>query len=128
MVVLVAYATDHGSTAVASPPASQTAFRQGGVDAKARAVTDVLEVARAMKAVVLGSAIHGRKWLYRRGDSSLTETQRRCGERPVWLFSVSTVGDEESMFPPRVANLLRSLRKETPEPGGAGAPTTGQRR
>jgi menaquinone-dependent protoporphyrinogen oxidase len=39
-------------------------------------------------------------------------------ERPVWLFSVSTLGDEESMFPPRVANRLRALRKETPEVAG----------
>ena len=36
-------------------------------------------------------------------------------ERPVWLFSVSTLGDAESMFPPRVANRLRALRRETPE-------------
>jgi menaquinone-dependent protoporphyrinogen oxidase len=34
---------------------------------------------------------------------------------PVWLFSVSTLGDEESMFPPRVATRLRAMRKETPE-------------
>jgi menaquinone-dependent protoporphyrinogen oxidase len=36
-------------------------------------------------------------------------------QRPVWLFSVSTVGDQESMFPPRVANKLRAMRKETGE-------------
>jgi menaquinone-dependent protoporphyrinogen oxidase len=33
----------------------------------------------------------------------------------VWLFSVSTLGDEESMFRPPVAKRLRALRKETPE-------------
>lgn len=33
----------------------------------------------------------------------------------VWLFSVSTVGAEESVFPPGVAKRLRAMRKETTE-------------
>src|ERR1035441_9527860 len=61
MVVLVAYATDHGSTrGVAVRIADR--LRQRGVDAKACAVADVLEVSNC-EAVVLGSAIHGGKWL-----------------------------------------------------------------
>ena len=36
-------------------------------------------------------------------------------KRPVWLFSVSTLGDEDSTVPRRVAERLRALRKETPE-------------
>jgi len=112
MVVLVAYATDHGSTrGVADRIAGRLQLR--GVGAEARAVADVLEVSR-YEAVVLGSAIHGGKWL----PAARQFADRNAAllrERPVWLFSVSTVGDEESMFPPRVANRLRAWRKETPE-------------
>ncbi|HUN30611.1 MAG TPA: flavodoxin domain-containing protein [Trebonia sp.] len=112
VVVLVAYATGHGSTrGIAVHIADR--LRQRGVDAKACAVADVLEVS-SYEAVVLGSAIHGGKWLpeARQFADRNAATLR---ERPVWLFSVSTLGDEESMFPPRVANRLRALRKETPE-------------
>lgn len=112
MVVLVAYATDHGSTrGVADRIADR--LRQRGVDAKACAVADVLEVS-SCEAVVLGSAIHDGKWLPEARQFA-DRNAAPLRERPVWLFSVSTLGDEESMFPPRVANRLRALRKETPE-------------
>jgi menaquinone-dependent protoporphyrinogen oxidase len=115
MVVLVAYATDHGSTlGVAARIADR--LRQRGVDAEACAAADVLEVSR-YEAVVLGSAIHSGKWL----PAARQFADRNAAplrERPVWLFSVSTLGDEESMFPRRVANRLRALRKETPEVAG----------
>lgn len=35
--------------------------------------------------------------------------------RPIWLFSLSTVGDEESMFRPAIAHRMRMMRKETKE-------------
>ena len=112
MLVLVAYATDHGSTrGVADRIADR--LQQRGADAETRAVTDVLEISR-YEAVVLGSAIHGGKWL----PAARQFADRNAAplrERPVWLFSVSTLGDEESMFPPRAANRLRAWRKETPE-------------
>jgi menaquinone-dependent protoporphyrinogen oxidase len=61
MRVLVAYATDHGSTrGVADRIADR--LRQRGVNAEARAAADVLEVSR-YEAAVIGSAIHGGKWL-----------------------------------------------------------------
>jgi len=112
MRVLVAYATDHGSTrGVADRIAGR--LQQRGVDAEARAVAEVLEVS-SYEAIVFGSAIHGGKWL----PSARQFADRNAAslrERPVWLFSVSTVGDDESMFPDRVANRLRAWRKETPE-------------
>ena len=112
MRVLVVYATDHGSTRGVADRITDR-LRQRGVDAEARAVTDVLEVSR-YEAVVLGCAIHGGKWLpLARQFADRNAAPLR--ERPVWLFSVSTLGDEESMFPPRVANRMRALRKETPE-------------
>lgn len=112
MRVLVAYATDHGSTrGVADRIAGR--LQQRGVDAEARAVAEVLQVSR-YGAIVFGSAIHGGKWLpaaRQFADRSAASLR----ERPVWLFSVSTVGDEESMFPDPVANRLRAWRGETPE-------------
>ena len=112
MVVLVAYATDHGSTrGVADRIAGRLQLR--GVDAEARAVAEVLTVS-SYEAVVLGSAIHGGKWLPEARQFA-DRNAALLRERPVWLFSVSTLGDEESMFPPGVADRLRALRKETPE-------------
>ena len=112
MVVLVAYAIDHGSTrGIADRIAGR--LQQRGIDAKACAVADVPEVLR-YEAVVLGSAIHGGKWL----PAARQFADRNAAalrDRPVWLFSVSTLGDQESMFPSRIANRLRALRKETPE-------------
>lgn len=112
MVVLVAYATDHGSTrGVAERIANR--LQLSGVDAEARAVAQALEVT-TYEAVVLGSAIHGGKWL----PAARQFADRNAAllrERPVWLFSVSTLGDDEGMFPPWVANRLRTWRQETPE-------------
>lgn len=112
MVVLVAYATDHGSTrGIADQIADR--LRQRATGAEACAVADVREVS-GYEAVVLGSAIHGGKWLPAARQFA-DQNAAPLRERPVWLFSVSTLGDEESMFPLRVANRLRAMRKETPE-------------
>lgn len=63
---------------------------------------------------VLGSAIHGGKWLP--DAARFIDTHRAdLSSRAVWLFGVSTLGDEESMFPPAVARRLRAMRKDTPE-------------
>ena len=112
MAVLVAYATDHGSTrGIAVRIADR--LRQRGIDAEAYAVTEVPEVS-GYAAVVLGSAIHGGKWLPEARQFA-DRYAAPLRERPVWLFSVSTLGDEESMFPARIANRLRAMRKETQE-------------
>jgi menaquinone-dependent protoporphyrinogen oxidase len=112
MVVLVAYATDHGSTrGIADRIAGR--LQVLGVGAEAHAVTDVPDVS-GYEAVVLGSAIHGGKWL----PAARQFADRNAAplrERQVWLFSVSTLGDEEGMFTPLVASRLRAWRKETPE-------------
>src|SRR6185437_11947164 len=112
MAVLVAYTTSHGSTrGIAIRIADR--LHQQGIDARARAVADVPEVS-GYEAVILGSAIHGGKWLPEARQFA-DRNAAPLRERPVWLFSVSTLGDQESMFPPRIANRLRALRKETPE-------------
>jgi menaquinone-dependent protoporphyrinogen oxidase len=115
VIVLVGYATAHGSTrGVAERIGSR--LRPHRIVADVRPVADVQDLGR-YDAAVLGSAIHGGRWLpdakqfVDRHATALTQ-------RPVWLFSVSTIGDEESMFPPRAARRLRALRKETPEVAG----------
>lgn len=112
MTVLIAYATFHGSTqGVAERIGSRLAL--SGLDTDVRMVGEVKDVA-AYDAAILGSAIHGGKWL-----PQGTDFVRRYGPtlrgRPIWLFSVSTVGDEESMFRSAVAARMRAMRKESPQ-------------
>lgn len=112
MNVLVCYATAHGSTqGVAQRLGKQ--LLQRGLNAEVRAITDAGDPT-AFDAVVIGSAIHGAKWLPTASgyvDGFATELR----DRPTWLFSVSTLGDRESMFPLAVAERLRRLRKQTSE-------------
>ena len=112
MLVLVGYATAHGSTSgVAERIASR--LRNRGLAADLRAVTEVTDLTR-YQAVVLGSAIHGGKWLPE-ASSFADANAGMLRDRLVWLFSVSCVGDEESMFPPAVARRLRTMRGQMPE-------------
>lgn len=112
MSVLVAYATAHGST---REIAERIALRlqEAGLDVVAAPVGPDLEP-REASAVILGSAIHNGRWLpeasgWARRHASVVAA------RPVWMFSVSSVGDEESAFPPRVAALMRRGRKTPKE-------------
>lgn len=112
MTVLVAFATCHGSTqGIAERIADR--LERDGLAAEARPVSDSLDVA-GYDSVVLGSAIHGGKWL-EEGSHFAQQNAVLLSQRPVWLFSVSTVGDQESMFPLSVANKFRAMRKETGE-------------
>ena len=81
--------------------------------AEARPATASVSVAD-YHAVILGSAVHGGKWLPEASRFAM-DNAAELRRRPVWLFSVSTVGDQESMFPRRVAGKLRSMRGETKE-------------
>jgi menaquinone-dependent protoporphyrinogen oxidase len=115
LVVLVGYASAHGSTqGVAERIGDRLQRRGAAVDV--RPVSDVPDPDR-YDAAVLGSAVHGGKWLPAAAQF-VGRNAADLRERPVWLFSVSTLGDEESMFRPRVATWLRALRKETPEIAG----------
>lgn len=115
MVVLVGYATAHGSTQGVAERIAER-LRQRGVTVDLRPMSDVQDLGRHA-AAVLGSAVHGGKWLPP-AKEFVDRNAAGLRERPVWLFSVSTLGDEESMFRPRVAERLRAMRKETPEIAG----------
>ena len=65
-------------------------------------------------AVVIGSAIHGGKWLPAAAEF-MRRDARALADRPVWLFSVSTLGEDSSAFPAAVARRMRAMRKETAE-------------
>lgn len=112
MTILVAYATCHGSTrGVAERIASRLDL--SGVEAEVRSAGDVPSV-DAYEAAVLGSAIHGGRWLPEATELAVGHAPA-LRDRPTWLFSVSTVGDEESMFRPGVARRMRAMRKDTKE-------------
>ena len=112
MQVLVGYATANGSTrGIAERIAN--GLRRQGLSVNVLPMSAVGDV-NGYDAVVLGSAIHGGGWLpeaHEFVERHATDLRTRA----VWLFSVSTLGDEESMFRPRAAERLRRMRKETPE-------------
>lgn len=114
MVVLVGYASEHGSTQGIAERIAQDLTRQG-LAVEISAMADVTDVAR-YRAAVLGSAIHAGAWLPA-GREFVERHADRLRDVPVWLFSVSTVGDEDAMFPDVVASRLRAMRKETAEIG-----------
>jgi menaquinone-dependent protoporphyrinogen oxidase len=108
MVVLVAHASEHGST---QQIAERIAARLGeqAFAAQARSVADVTAVA-GYDAFVVGSAIHGGDWLPE-GAAFLDSHRLALARHPVWLFSVSTIGEQSSAFPPRVARWMRNMMK-----------------
>lgn len=112
MIAVVVYASSNGSTrGIAERIVTRLRLRH--LAAVAREVSEDLEI-RGVDAVVVGSAVHGGKWLPEASHFVFTNA-KALRQRSTWFFSVSTVGDEESMFPSFVANRLRALRKETGE-------------
>lgn len=112
MVVLVAYATAHGATQEVAERIGDRLQRRG-ITVEVRTASDARNTDRYGPAV-LGSAVHGGNWLPAAVQLMRREAASLRG-RPVWLFSVSSLGDEESMFGAWVAKRLRAFRKETRE-------------
>lgn len=84
-------------------------LRESGLAAEVKAISDTQDLA-PYDAFVLGSAVHGGRWL----PEAVAFVERHGSEmagRPTWLFSVSSLGDQSSMFGPRVSRLLRRWRK-----------------
>lgn len=115
MRVAVAYATAYGSTkGVASELAAE--FTRAGIQVEVKPI-DELDALEGYDAVVLGSAIHNMSWLPR-AARFVQEHHLELAARPVWLFSVSSVGDTSSFFGPRVGHLMRRMRKEPRDVAG----------
>ena len=112
MKVFVGYATAHGATQGIAERIAE-GLRMSSLDVEVAPMSAVGGLS-GYDAVVLGSAIHAGNWLPD-GHQFVEREAATLRARPVWLFSVSTLGDEESMFRPRVAARLRRMRKETPE-------------
>ncbi|MGZ6908746.1 MAG: flavodoxin domain-containing protein [Acidimicrobiia bacterium] len=109
MRVLVGYATVHGSTRRIAEEISNR-LMSGGLETDLLAV-DAISSIDKYDALVVGSAVHNMAWL----PDATTFVQSRAADlaaRPVWLFSVSSVGATSSFFGPRVARLMRRMRKE----------------
>jgi menaquinone-dependent protoporphyrinogen oxidase len=109
-MILVGYASAHGST-------REIAERIGvRLEAEGLAVATVpmnQEVSVAnYEAAVLGSAIHGGEWLPEAAEF-LRRNAAALGARPVWLFSVASVGDRGGAFLPPVSWLMRTMMKRT---------------
>lgn len=89
MRVLVAYASDHGSTrGVAEHVGSVLA--EHGLQAEVRSFSAV-EDPEGYDAFVLGSAVHDQKWLPAAQDF-IHEHAAALARRRVWLFSVGMPG------------------------------------
>ena len=112
MIILIAFATCHGSTEGVAERIGQR-IQASGINAEVHPVSEVTDPGR-YDAVILGSAVHNMKWL----PEASRFAQRNAAllqQRPTWLFSVSSIGDQESFISPRVARVLRAMKKETPE-------------
>ncbi len=89
MLVLVAYASAHGSTRdIAERIAARCVER--GLHAHVVPVNDVIAVA-PYAAVIVGSAVHDQRWLPD-GVQFLRDNEDLLDARPVWLFSVGMPG------------------------------------
>lgn len=118
MNLLVAYATAHGSTKQVAEAIGER-LRSAGFDVTVKAADDVTDVA-SFDAVVLGSAVHNARWLT--PASALAAELRKHPARPLWLFSVCTIGETSSFLGPRMSRLARRRRPQPDEAAESGAP------
>ena len=109
MSVLIGYATARGSTRGIAERIAAGLESRGAVEL--RALGDVASV-RTYEALIVGSAIHNGQWLPEASDAIYRLGTESEG-RPVWAFSVSSIGATSTILSPRVAAYLRRV---TPEP------------
>lgn len=112
MSVLVAFASAQGSTGgIASRIADR--LRARGVAVQLAEFAGLPGLG-GYDAAVLGSAIHGGQWLPE-ASRMVSRSIAEVGDKPVWLFSVSSIGETSSFFPRFVTSPLRRMRGETRE-------------
>ena len=109
MTILVAYASEHGSTQGIAERIAEK-LRQLGKQAEARPVEDV-EDAGSYEALVIGSAIYYGSWL-KVATEWVRRNQAVLAQRPVWLFSVGPLGIEfkdAEQQPKEMAELRKAI-------------------
>jgi menaquinone-dependent protoporphyrinogen oxidase len=116
MTVLMTYATAQGSTrGIAERIAAR--LRESGFAVDLAPVESAGDPA-PYEAVVLGSAIHSGDWL----PAAHAFVQRHADalrQRPVWLFSVSSIGETSSFLARPVAKAMRRLARQPAGPVAA---------
>lgn len=111
-MILVAYASAHGSTAGIAERIARR-LRDWGHAAVASPVSSVGS-AHPYEAVILGSAIHDGAWLPEAETFARNQADTISG-RPVWLFSVGSVGGESSFFGVRTTAIIRRAQSRSPQ-------------
>ncbi|MER7751923.1 flavodoxin domain-containing protein [Kitasatospora sp. NPDC097643] len=107
MRLFVGCASAHGSTTgIAERIAAD--LRGHGYEVVVSALSHAPDPS-AFDAAVLGSAIHDGRWLPE-AEEFVRRNADALAQRPVWLFSVSLVGERSSAFHPRMARRLRRMR------------------
>lgn len=105
----ILFATANGSTrGIAERIGARLVSK--GLEAHAAAVGEELSL-QGYDAFVIGSAVHNSGWL----PSALEFVEKQAetiAAKPTWLFSVSSLGDEESFFPRPVASFFRRGRSD----------------
>ncbi len=108
MTVLVGYASAHGSTkGVAEAIAERV--RLAGLAAEVLPIDEIAGL-DAYEGIILGRAVHDQAWLPQ-GLAFLRAHAVELAARPVWLFSVSSVGDSSSFFGRRATRLFQRLKR-----------------
>ena len=107
--VLIGYASAHGSTKGIAIRVGELVGAEG-FEVDVRPI-DEIESVDSYDAVILGSAIHNQQWLPAAALFVRTQGAVLAG-RPVWLFSVCSIGETSSFFSERLARPMRRRRKE----------------
>lgn len=91
MAILVAYASQHGSTQGIAQGVAQ-ALRDAGREAVALPIHEVTDPGQ-YDAFVIGSAAYAWHWM-REATQFVRHNRQLLSERPVWLFSSGPLGDQ----------------------------------
>lgn len=110
MRLLVGYASAKGSTRGVAERIGAD-LDAAGYSVDVREIAEISDVG-AYGAVVLGSAIHGGQWLPE-ASAAIEHLISHLERKPVWAFSVSSVGATSTIISTWLARLLRRV---TPEP------------
>lgn len=106
-MILVAYASKHGSTAgIAEAIAAR--LRERGKEVEVRSVDGLTEIGHP-EAVVLGSAVYAGSWL-KEAVAWAEDHAGSLGGTPVWLFTSGPLGEEvrDAEEQPRQLPALRA--------------------